>query len=159
MVIVGIDPGVAKTGFGVVEITEEFSRMLDYGCVRTSPDMVKEKRLCLIYDEISGILARYKPDVMALERLFFNRNTKTALQVGEASGVIILAAGKAGVPLREYTPIQVKECLAGFGRADKTQVREVVRMELDLDVLPKPIDASDALAIALCHYHLEELDR
>ncbi len=159
MVIVGVDPGVAKTGFGVVEVTEEFSNMLDYGCVRTSSDMAKEKRLCLIYDEISGVLAKYKPDVLALEKLFFNRNTKTALQVGEASGVIILAAGKAGVPLREYTPIQVKECLTGFGRADKTQVREVVRMELNMDVLPKPIDASDALAIALCHYHLEELDR
>ena len=158
MIVLGVDPGVATTGFGVIRFDDDEYTMLDYGCIKTAANEKKEKRLCEIFDGISGLISRHNPDILAIEKLFFNRNTKTALQVGEASGVILLAAGKADIPVAGYTPLQVKECLAGFGRAKKEQVREVVQMELELDFLPKPIDASDALAIALCHYHLEGLE-
>jgi len=154
MIILGIDPGLATTGYGVIKEEDEVLESLGFGCIRTPAQMEKTKRFCEIYDGIMDIMREFKPDILAMESLFFNRNIKTALQVGAAQGIIFLAAGKFDIPLVEYTPLQVKECLTGFGRAKKTHIREVVQMELELEKPPTPIDASDALAIALCHYHI-----
>jgi len=158
MIILGVDPGLAKTGYGVIEVGDEITRQLDFGCIKTPAEMRIEERLCMIFDGIKEVIDKHQPDVVALEMLFFNRNTKTATQVGRSSGVILLAAGKCGVPVKEYTPLQVKECLTGFGRATKNQLREMVQIDLDMESPPRPIDASDALAIALCHHHLADLE-
>lgn len=158
MIIMGIDPGLAATGYGVIKEEEEALESLSFGCIRTGAGVEKTKRYCEIYDRVMEILGEFKPDILAVESLFFNKNTKTALQVGASQGVIFLAAGKFGIPLVEYTPLQVKECLTGYGRAKKTQIREIVQIELELEKPPTPIDASDALAIALCHYHMGEME-
>lgn len=158
MVILGIDPGIAKTGFGVIQADGEEVKSLEYGCIRTGTEDTKPDRLCVIFDEVSRVIKEHRPNLMAVELLFFNRNTKTALTVGEARGIILLAAGKFNIPVVEYTPLQVKECLAGFGRAKKDQVKEVVKIDLNLESEKIPIDASDALAIALCHHYLEGLE-
>jgi crossover junction endodeoxyribonuclease RuvC len=158
MIILGIDPGIAVTGFGVIKIENDQPIMLEYGAVRTESEDKKPHRLALIHRELTDLINKYKPDAVAVELLFFNRNTKTALSVGEARGVVLLTAGQAGIELFEYTPLQVKECLTGYGRTGKNDVREIVQMELNLDKPPKPIDASDALAIALTHHLLMGID-
>lgn len=159
MRIMGIDPGVAVTGYGIIDVEEDSLFAVVFGCIRTSQEKARSVRLCEIYEEMIRIIEVNKPDFIAIEQLFFNKNTKTALQVGEARGVALLAAGKCGIDTGEYTPLQVKECLAGFGRAKKEQVKEIVRIELDLEDEEIPIDASDALAIAICHYYLSQMDR
>jgi crossover junction endodeoxyribonuclease RuvC len=158
MIILGIDPGIAVTGYGVIEILDEKPKLLGYGAIRTDSDEKKELRLASIHRELTGIIDKFKPQVIAIELLFFNRNTKTALTVGEARGVALLAAGQAELQVFEYTPLQVKECLTGYGRTDKNSVREIVQIELDLDEPPKPIDASDALALAITHHIMSNID-
>ncbi len=157
MVILGIDPGIATTGWGVVEKGESARIkgkdivMLDYGCVSTEANLNLSERLELLYKGISELLRKYKPDAFVVEELFFNTNVKTAVVVGQARGVILLAAAHFKVPCFEYTPLQVKMSLTGYGRAEKKQMQKMVQMVLGLVELPKPDDAADALAIAYCH--------
>jgi len=154
----GIDPGIAVTGYGVIEINGGTARMLDFGAVRTTPEEKKEERLCRIHDGLTNVIKKFKPDAVAIELLFFNRNTKTALSVGEARGVALLAAGRCGCNVFEYTPLQVKECLTGYGRTVKNSLREVVQMELEMEKPPSPIDASDALALAITHHYFSGIN-
>lgn len=151
MVILGIDPGTAICGFGIVEKNNYQFKLIDYGAVNTPATMSLEERLVRIYDGICLLIDRYHPDEMAVEELFFNNNAKTALSVGQARGVILLAGAHKQVPLYEYTPLQVKQGIVGYGRADKKQVQFMVKTVLQMKETPKPDDAADALAIAICH--------
>ncbi|HDQ25614.1 MAG TPA: crossover junction endodeoxyribonuclease RuvC [bacterium] len=151
MRIIGIDPGTARTGFGVVEKKGGEFIVVDYGLIETKKDLEPAERLEHIFAEVTGLIKRHGPDVLAIERLFFNRNVTTAMSVGEARGVIILSAARAGIRAVEYMPLQIKKALTGDGRAEKKQVQEMVRMMLKLPEIPKPDDVADALAIAVCH--------
>ena len=153
MIILGIDPGVAIVGFGVIEYNGSKFRTLDYGVIRTPAHTDTEKRLATIYRELKDIIEKYKPDAMAVEELFWNTNQKTGIVVAEARGVIILAARRANIPIFEYTPLQVKQAIVGYGRAEKKQVIMMVTTFLGLKEAPKPDDTADALAIAICHGH------
>ncbi|MBU0630958.1 MAG: crossover junction endodeoxyribonuclease RuvC [Candidatus Margulisbacteria bacterium] len=153
MLTLGIDPGTATTGFGVVRQTEKGLLHIVNGCIKTSPKNSAESRLALIFRQVSELIKRYQPDYLAVERLFFGRNTTTAMAVGQARGMILLAAAQNKVALSEYTPLEVKMALTGYGRADKKQVQIMVKTLLKLPGLPKPDDAADALAIAICHLH------
>lgn len=152
-IILGIDPGIARMGYGVVEAQGNRIRAVAFGCIETFPDSPMPNRLGQIYDELTDIIARYRPHVMAVEELFFYRNTTTAFVVGQARGVAILCAVQADVDVAEYTPMQVKQAVTGYGRADKRQIQEMVRVLLNLTERPKPDDTADALAIALTHAH------
>lgn len=154
MIILGIDPGYATVGFGVCEYVSNSFRMLTYGAVKTSPENPFSDRLREIYNDICSLIEIYKPDAAAVEELFYHSNQKTVIQVGQARGVIVLAAAQSGIPLFEYTPLQVKQAVAGYGRAEKKQVMEMTRRLLSLDKIPKPDDAADALALAICHAHM-----
>lgn len=157
MIILGIDPGTATTGYGVICVKNEHCAPLGFGCITTSKDDPKEKRLGKIYKDLKGIIEKFKPDCLALEQLFFNKNIKTALLVGEARGVIMLAAAHCGVKVAEYTPLEVKEVITGYGRATKDQVKDMVELNLGVEKIKKD-DAVDALAIALCHwFNMEEI--
>jgi crossover junction endodeoxyribonuclease RuvC len=151
MIILGIDPGYAIVGYGVIKYENSRYVTLDYGAVTTPAKTAFTARLEQIYDGVSEIAARWKPQAMAVEELFFNSNTKTAIDVAQARGVILLAATKCGVPVFEYTPLQVKQSVVGYGRAEKKQVMEMTRMLLGLSKVPKPDDTADALAMAICH--------
>lgn len=151
MIILGIDPGTATTGYGLVEKDGQKFKMLDYGCVLTPAKTPLPDRIEQIFDELSEIIKEKKPDQIAVEELFFAKNTKTAISVAQARGGMLLAAKKAKVPVFEYTPLQVKMALTGYGRADKRQMQDMVRTLLSLSEIPKPDDAADALAIAMCH--------
>ncbi|MFZ5596172.1 MAG: crossover junction endodeoxyribonuclease RuvC [Bacillota bacterium] len=151
MLILGIDPGTAITGFGVVDYTGNSFRVYEYGCVRTDPSLDLSLRLNAIHRELTGLISRRRPDHFAVEELFFNKNAKTALAVGHARGVAMLAAVQAGVPVFEYTPLQVKQAVVGNGRAAKEQVQFMVRALLALKEIPRPDDVADALAVAVCH--------
>ncbi|NLJ78393.1 MAG: crossover junction endodeoxyribonuclease RuvC [Tissierellia bacterium] len=151
MIIFGIDPGLAIVGYGIIQYDGNRYRAIDYGCIRTGAEIQFSKRLKIIYDELSSIIDKYKPDDLAIEELFFNKNAKTALKVGQARGVEILSAVNRGIEVYEYTPLQVKQAVAGYGRADKKQVQEMVKILLNLRELPRPDDAADALAVAICH--------
>ncbi len=153
MVVLGIDPGYAIVGWGVVEYVGNKFRTIDYGAILTDAKMHFEHRLENIYDELMDIIARFKPDAISVEELFFNSNQKTAIGVACARGVILLAGVKSHVPLYEYTPLQVKQSVVGYGRAEKRQVMEMTRILLHLEKVPKPDDTADALAIAICHAH------
>ncbi|MDD4096558.1 MAG: crossover junction endodeoxyribonuclease RuvC [Oscillospiraceae bacterium] len=153
MIILGIDPGYAITGYGLIEYQSNRSRMLDYGVVSTQARVPFEIRLLTIYQQLESLIQRYSPDVMAVEELFFSRNTTTAIGAAQGRGVAILAAAKAGIPVYEYTPMQVKLAVTGYGRADKKQVSQMVKTILCLDKLPVKDDASDALAVAICQAH------
>ena len=150
MVILGIDPGVAIVGYGVVECVSGNFRCLEYGCITTPAHTLLEDRLSEIYDGMTELIARHRPDCMSIEELFFN-NQKTAVDVAQARGVILLAANKAKLPIYEYTPLQVKSAVVGYGRAEKQQVMYMVRQYLHMKETPKPDDAADAIAIAICH--------
>jgi len=156
--ILGIDPGTAITGFGVLETLGNRFRLLDYGCIRTDAGTPLEERLEKIYHGMILLINRWHPEELAIEELFFNKNTRTALTVGHARGVIFLAAAHQKVPIREYTPLQVKQAVVGYGRADKHQVQYMVKALLNLSSLPKPDDAADALAIAICHAHWHSVE-
>lgn len=151
MIILGIDPGTAIVGYGVVKKEGQKFTPLDYGCIFTPAKTPLHDRLGLIYDELSEIVSKYQPDHMAVEELFFTNNAKTALAVGQARGVILLAGKKAGLSVFEYTPLEVKMALTGYGRADKNQIQQMVKALLSLKEIPKPDDAADALAVAMCH--------
>ncbi len=153
MYILGIDPGLAIVGWGVVEYVNEKFRPVAYGAITTPAGIDVEQRLIQIYDGLDGIIKKYKPDDIAIEELFFNTNQKTAIAVAEARGVIMLCGIKNNVPLYEYTPLQVKQAVVGYGRADKKQVITMTNILLDLKKSPKLDDTSDALAIAICHGH------
>ncbi|HHX74568.1 MAG TPA: crossover junction endodeoxyribonuclease RuvC [Firmicutes bacterium] len=153
MRILGIDPGIATTGFAVLESDGSKSRTLTYGCIRTTAQQPMPDRLQALYRRLQEILESYKPDTLAIEKLFFAKNANSAMQVGEARGVAILAACHAGLAVYEYTPLQVKLAVAGYGKAEKRQIQQMVKLLLGLAEIPRPDDAADALAIALCHAH------
>ena len=153
MVILGIDPGLAIVGWGVVEYCGSRFRTLGYGSIETPAGMATERRLSLIYDGIKKLIETYKPEHVAVEELFFNTNQTTGIRVAEARGVILMCADRLGVKVFEYTPLQVKQSVVGYGRAEKKQVITMVTSILRLPKPPKPDDTADALAIAVCHGH------
>ncbi|MGI6050534.1 MAG: crossover junction endodeoxyribonuclease RuvC [Acetivibrionales bacterium] len=153
MRIIGIDPGFAITGFGILDYTGNKFSMVDVGVLRTAADIELSKRLLILFDAIEELLEKYRPEVMAVEELFFNTNVKTAIKVGHGRGVALLTAAKAGIDVYEYTPLQVKQAVVGYGRAKKEQVQQMVKVLLNLEKIPKPDDAADALAVAICHAH------
>ena len=153
MVIMGVDPGTAITGYGVIEHLGNRFRLLEYGVIRTSKTEDIASRLHTVFTGINKVMTIFQPDHMAVEELFFNKNTKTALSVGQSRGVIILAAHLRGLPIFEYTPLQIKQAVVGYGRAEKKQVQYMVKAILNMSEFPHPDDAADALAAGICHGH------
>ena len=151
MIILGIDPGVATVGFGVINHYKGVQKPGRYGVITTPAGMRLALRLKQIHGDVSELIAAYKPDAIAVEELFFNTNLKTAIAVAHGRAAVILAGEEKGVPMYEYTPLQVKKAVAGYGRASKKQVMDMVRRLLGLDDMPRPDDAADALAVAICH--------
>ncbi len=151
MKILGIDPGIGRCGWGVVDVQGSRHKALKFGCIETSSDLEVPKRLEIIYKEIIKIIKIYSPDALAIEELFFNTNAKTAFMVGQARGVILLAASQNKMTISIYTPLQVKIALTGYGRAEKDQVGKMVKVLLSLSEIPKPDDTADALAVSLTH--------
>ena len=150
--VLGIDPGTATTGYGLVRDREDGSlEALTFGVILTSPKMPAHQRLSLLFHDLNDLLLLHHPEAVAVEKLFFQTNVKTAIAVGQARGVVLLAVSEAGLELGEYTPNEVKQAVAGYGSADKKQVQEMVRVLLQLPEIPKPDDAADALAIAITH--------
>ena len=159
MKILGIDPGYAILGYGVVEKTGNKFRACDYGAITTDKDVPMPLRLEILYDGLREIIEEQRPEVASIEQLYFNNNAKTAINVGQARGVAILACVKAGLEIAEYTPLQIKQALVGYGRADKKQVQFMVKTMLGLREVPKPDDTADALAAAICHGHSSDSAR
>ena len=159
MIIIGVDPGYAIVGIGVIEYNGSKFRPLEYGAITTPAGMPTVERLKKIYDEMSLLIDKYSPDAVAIEELFFNSNQKTAINVAQARGVILVAVTNKNVPIFEYTPLQVKQSVTGYGRADKNQVQQMVKMLLGLNVIPKPDDAADGLALAICHAHSNKMNK
>ena len=153
MIILGIDPGYAIVGYGVLEYKNNHFSVIDYGAITTDAGMPFNRRLEHIYDEMTELFNKYRPDAMSIEKLFYNSNAKTVIDVSQARGVIMLAAQKNKVPAFEYTPLQVKQSVVGYGRAEKKQVQEMIKRILFLEKVPKPDDTADALAMAICHGH------
>lgn len=153
MIILGLDPGTATTGYGVIRLTNFKINCVAYGAILTKPEMAMPQRLQVIYDDLGQIIRQYQPDEVAVEKLFFGRNTTTAITVGQARGVLLLRLAQAGLTIGEYTPMQIKQALVGYGNAEKKQVQYMVQHFLKLPEMPKPDDAADALAIAICHAH------
>ena len=153
MIIVGIDPGIAILGYGVIEYKGNHFKTINYGAIVTGAKEQMPHRLAHIYQELIRILDKYSPDAVAIEELFFNKNVKTALIVAQARGVAILSAANLGLNIYEYTPLQVKQGVAGYGRADKQQIQYMTKTILNLNEVPKPDDVADALAVAICHAH------
>lgn len=158
MVIIGIDPGYAIVGIGVVEYIGNKFRTLEYNAITTPAGMATTERLKKIYQEMNMYLDKYNPDAVAIEELFFNSNQKTAINVAQARGVLLVAVANRNIPICEYTPLQVKQSVTGYGRADKKQIQTMVKMLLGLNAIPKPDDAADALAIAICHAHSNKMN-
>ena len=153
MIILGIDPGYAIVGFGIIKYEKGRLTVLDFGAITTPAGMEFTERLRCIHEDLSYLFEKYKPDAMAVEKLFFNTNKKTAVDVAQARGVILLTAKIHGAECFEYTPLQVKQSVVGYGRAEKKQVQEMTKMLLHLEKIPKPDDVADALAMAICHAH------
>ena len=151
LLILGIDPGIAILGYGLVKYEANRFTVIDYGAITTDSGINMSARLTIIYDRLVDIIERHNPDAFAIEELFFNKNIKTALTVGHARGVAVLAGSKSGVQVYEYTPLQVKQAVVGYGRADKNQMQQMVKVILNLGEIPKPDDVADALAVAICH--------
>jgi crossover junction endodeoxyribonuclease RuvC len=149
MIILGIDPGTATTGFGVVK-TGKNLKCLDYGLVQTNPSLSTAERLKKINNELNKLIKKYQPKAMAVESLYFFKNVKTAMPVSQAKGVILLTAAKKNIPVYEFTPLQAKMTVVGYGRAEKKQIQEMIKILLNLKKVPKPDDAADALAVAIC---------
>jgi len=156
MIVLGIDPGMALTGWGVVKKKGK-PELIAYGCIRTAKDQPQDERFLQIYQKLKIVIKKYKPQIICLENLFFNTNAKTALVVGEARGIIKICAILNKLPITEFTPLQIKNCITGYGRADKQQIQKMVKALLNLDEIPRPDDAADAVAVALtyCFYHQE----
>lgn len=155
--MLGIDPGTARTGIGLVATYDDCVEYLEHDCFTTSPKDSREMRLRRLHEQLDALLQRVQVDQVVVEQLFFNRNVNTAMAVGEARGVILLAAAQHNLPVAEFNPVQVKEALTGYGHAKKTEVRAMVMMQLALEKPPQPDDASDALAIALTHIYYQDL--
>jgi len=153
VLVLGIDPGTAITGYGLVHENDEGLALVECGVITTPADQPLPQRLQTIYRGLAAIIGQHRPDQVAVEELFFSRNVRTALSVGQARGVVLLAAAEAGLPLHEYKPLEVKQTVAGYGGADKRQVQEMVRLLLRLEEIPEPDDAADAVAVAVCHIH------
>lgn len=152
MRIIGIDPGTGILGFGVIEITKGKMKMIDAGVITTPANTALDVRLEDIYDSLAEIISETKPDYMSIEKLFFSQNVTTAMSVSHARGVAMLAGRKAKLPIAEYTPLQIKQTVTGYGKADKKQIQEMVKIQLGLNQCPKPDDCADALAAAITHY-------
>ncbi len=150
LIILGIDPGIADMGFGIIEKDGSRLKMIDYGSIKTKSKLTDEIRLTQIKNELDKLFAKYQPNRVAIEKLFFCNNAKTAIAVGQARGVAVLCAGQNCQVIKEYTPLQVKQALTGYGKADKKQIQQMVKVVLGLKQIPKPDDAADALAIAVC---------
>ena len=158
MIILGIDPGFAIVGYGIISFDGNKFKALEYGAITTNSKEDMFLRFKKIHDELSEIIDRTKPDAMAIEELFFNSNQKTAINVAQARGVLLLSALNKDIPIFEYTPLQVKQATVGYGRAEKIQVQQMVKMLLGLEKIPKPDDTADALAIAVCHAHSNKMN-
>lgn len=153
MKILGIDPGFAIVGYGIIDYDGKKLTPIEYGAITTPAGQVISARLKTIYDETVKIIQQHRPDAVSIEELFFNTNVTTAIKVGQARGVLILAAENHNIPNFEYTPLQVKQAVVGYGRAEKKQVQQMVKLLLNLTQIPKPDDTADALAVAICHAH------
>jgi crossover junction endodeoxyribonuclease RuvC len=153
MIVLGIDPGTAATGYGVVERRGSHLRAIDYGCIVTEHTISLAERLLQIHGVVSELVETHQPSLVAVERLFFNRNVQTAFAVGQARGAVLLTAAQHGLPVFEFTPNEVKMAVTGYGRAPKDQVQRMVQIVLGMTELPRPDDAADALAIAICLAH------
>ena len=153
MRVLGIDPGTAITGYGLVEGEGDSLALTAYGAITTPANQPLAQRLQHIYRELQALIAEWRPDSAAVEELFFSKNARTALSVGHARGVALLALTEAGLPIQEYKPAEVKQAVAGYGNAPKQQVQGMVQLLLSLDEIPRPDDAADALAVAICHFH------
>jgi crossover junction endodeoxyribonuclease RuvC len=160
MAVIGLDPGSAITGFGILEEGSDHSlKVIEYGVFRTSSKMNTADRLMSLYGQLNEILALHRPDSGAVEKLYFQRNVTTAITVGQARGVLMLALAQASIPIAEYNPMEIKQAVAGYGKADKQQMQQMVKMLLGLEKIPKPDDAADALAVAVCHIHSRKLNQ
>ena len=157
MIVLGIDPGYAIVGYGILDFKSGHFKILDFGSIETSADENFTDRISKIYESIKFLIKKYKVSEVAVEELFFNKNSKTAIMVAEARGVLLVCAVKLCGNLFEYTPLQIKQAMVGYGRADKRQVQQMVRVFLNLDKIPKPDDAADALAVALTHAQTRNL--
>jgi len=154
MIILGIDPGKATTGWGVVKKTGSKLKCINYGAVETSKELEDAERLRILFNEVNGLIKKYNPKVLAVETLYFFKNQKTAMGVSQSRGVILLAGARKKLPSIGFTPLQVKMTVTGFGRANKSQVQKMVKELLKMDNIPKPDDAADALAVAICYTRL-----
>jgi crossover junction endodeoxyribonuclease RuvC len=150
---IGIDPGTAIMGWGIVDETGGTLSLVDYGALKTPAGMAAPERLVLLYDGLKALLLKHRPETAAVEELFFGKNVNTAIGVGQARGVALLALAQAGIPIHEYKPVAVKQAVSGYGGADKKQMQEMVKLTLRLQDIPKPDDAADAVAIAICHVY------
>ncbi|PIR72657.1 MAG: crossover junction endodeoxyribonuclease RuvC [Candidatus Nealsonbacteria bacterium CG10_big_fil_rev_8_21_14_0_10_36_24] len=150
MIICGIDPGTATTGFGIIRKTKKKLKVIDYGCIKTSPDLCAGDRLKIINNELNKLIKKHKPNILAVENIYFFKNFKTAMPVSQAKGVILLTAAKKKIPVYEITPLQMKMAITGYGKAEKKQVQEMLKVLLNLKEAPKSDDAADALGVALC---------
>lgn len=159
MLALGIDPGTAICGYGVVELQGSTLKAIYYGAITTAPTLSSPERLYIIHNEIDALIKRYKPDILGVEQLFFNRNVTTAIPVGQARGVILLAAAQNGLRIAEFTPLQVKQSVVGYGKATKEQVIYMTQKLLNLKTAPKPDDVADALAIGICTVHSGNLNK
>jgi len=158
MITIGIDPGTAITGYGIIKEEQDGCLVvLDYGVIRTTAEFSQAERLAKLYHKIKDLILLHQPETAAVERLFFERNVRTALQVGQARGVALLAMAESHLEVGEYTPLEVKQAVAGYGGADKNQVQQMVRTILGLKSIPQPDDAADALAVAICHIHSSKM--
>jgi crossover junction endodeoxyribonuclease RuvC len=160
MLVVGIDPGTATTGYGLVrDLTDGSLQVVDYGVILTPADQEMPERLVSLHQKLSELFLLHQPDSGAVEKLFFSKNVRTALSVGQARGVVLLAMAQQGLDVSEYTPMQIKQAVAGYGGAEKGQVQLMVKALLGLEDIPRPDDAADALAVAICHLHSYQLRR
>jgi crossover junction endodeoxyribonuclease RuvC len=157
MLILGLDPGLAITGYGLVHGDGPDLQAVCYGVLRTPANRSVADRLVMLHSELLELLERYQPEVAAVEELFFSTNARTAMVVGEARGVLLLTLAQAGLKVAEYTPLQVKQAITGYGQADKNQVQQMVRLLLNLPGIPQPDDAADALAVSICHHHMSHI--
>jgi len=153
VIVLGIDPGTARMGYGVVSREGSQLEMIDYGCLETTNDRPLEQRLLIIHEGLTDLIETHRPEAMGVERLFFNKNVQTAMAVGQARGVVLLVAAQHGLPVFEYGPHEVKLAVTGYGRAPKDQVQRMVQLVLSMSQIPKPDDAADALAVAVCTAH------
>lgn len=158
MRILGLDPGTASTGYGIIDAINGRLQLVTYGVIKTKAGVEAPLRLQMIYNELNDLLQAYQPDTAGVEEVFFGRNVTTAISVGQARGVLLLALTNAGIPIGEYSPPRIKESVTGYGKADKAQVQLMVRNLLDLEETPRPDDAADGLAIAIAHYQYDRFD-